>query len=712
MATTTVYADASWHRNAGAGESWVTCPTGSDNVAYGGVGGASSGANYYTWVRFPQSSFPSSSLYTITAANLYVYCEYLNVVRADFTNAYGSSFTPSGTNTPSKSLLAWQYTFGNKQWYNSNSYSDTNNVLSWAQGVQSGTYNGLFFTKGGVGRAYYEIGAINSRSTAYRPYVTLTYQNRSYTTTVSRTPTAGGTVSVQYSSRAWGSSNRVTATPSTGYRFVRWNFTGLSVSTSTSATYNFTMPSNNVTAQAVFEKITYTISYNGNAQNGGTVSNVPASQTKTYGKNLTLSSTRPIHSDLSATPWTITCDSNGGSASDQKLAASRTTKYTFSYWDTARDGSGINYDPGDTYTRNEANTMYAQWTSNVTISAVTLPSTAGTKTGYAFIGWSTSSTATTATYNPGASYTPSSNNITLYAVWELQEIPISYLDDWSGYYRITGPTNYNLTTATGIDITVEPNDGYMITNIQVKVTQESNPGSWNTILNLTQYESSATYHITHQQLGGSYNDTLSVQIRANSYYYPRLHIGDTEYTVAYKDDTGSIQNIIPYHHDTQQNKWIPGYGEIQTAQPSYIEGTGIYVNVYIQNGSFDLGGIYVYDNGHPIPAEPTQAFETGTYEYHQWIDYGKKLTIQGGYFLPNVQITSAKYSLSGIVTQVQENIPKTGIQLSEYGINSSTYELSTNTLTFDLTPKKISGLGSTKATPLSLDLYFELSSPI
>ena len=39
-----------------------------------------------------------------------------------------------------------------------------------------------------------------------------------------------------------------------------------------------------------------------------------------------------------------------------------------------------------------------------------------TRTGYSFLGWSTSNTATTATYEPGASYTQNSA-VTLYAVW-------------------------------------------------------------------------------------------------------------------------------------------------------------------------------------------------------------------------------------------------------------------------------------------------------
>lgn len=51
-------------------------------------------------------------------------------------------------------------------------------------------------------------------------------------------------------------------------------------------------------------------------------------------------------------------------------------------------------------------------------TALTLSSTVPTRTGYNFLGWSTSSTATTATYAAGGSYT-SNSAATLYAVWEL-----------------------------------------------------------------------------------------------------------------------------------------------------------------------------------------------------------------------------------------------------------------------------------------------------
>ena len=73
-------------------------------------------------------------------------------------------------------------------------------------------------------------------------------------------------------------------------------------------------------------KRTYTVSYNAN---GGT--GAPASQTKTYGVNLTLSSTVPTRYG-----------------------------YTFKGWATSSTGA-VAYSPGGTYTANSAITLYAIW---------------------------------------------------------------------------------------------------------------------------------------------------------------------------------------------------------------------------------------------------------------------------------------------------------------------------------------------------------------
>lgn len=63
----------------------------------------------------------------------------------------------------------------------------------------------------------------------------------------------------------------------------------------------------------------------------------------------------------------------------------------------------------------------SKW-KNITL---TLSSTKPTRTGYTFLGWSTSSTATTATYSAGGSYTANAA-ATLYAVWKANTYSVSY----------------------------------------------------------------------------------------------------------------------------------------------------------------------------------------------------------------------------------------------------------------------------------------------
>lgn len=57
--------------------------------------------------------------------------------------------------------------------------------------------------------------------------------------------------------------------------------------------------------------------------------------------------------------------------------------------------------------------------------AITLSSTKPTRTGYSFLGWSTSSTATSASYSPGATYSTNAD-LALYAVWKAYTYTISY----------------------------------------------------------------------------------------------------------------------------------------------------------------------------------------------------------------------------------------------------------------------------------------------
>lgn len=156
---------------------------------------------------------------------------------------------------------------------------------------------------------------------------------------------------------------------------------------------------------------TYTVTYNAN---GGNASSVPSSQTKTYGQDLTLSSTKPTRANASAGSYTVTYDANSGSVSPDSASAARTTKYTFSKWNTASGGGGTDYAAGATYKTDAAVTLYAQWTSSTTTASVTLPTP--TRTGYNFTGWYTAASGGSKVGDAGDSYTPT-KAITIYAQW-------------------------------------------------------------------------------------------------------------------------------------------------------------------------------------------------------------------------------------------------------------------------------------------------------
>jgi len=117
--------------------------------------------------------------------------------------------------------------------------------------------------------------------------------------------------------------------------------------------------------------------------------------------------------------------------------------YTFSGWNTEPNGTGETITSESIANLNSDQTLYAIWTINTyTISynanggsgapesqtkehgtTLTLSTTTPTRSGYNFLGWSTSSTATSATYSAGGNYT-TNESITLYAVWQ---VPILYL---------------------------------------------------------------------------------------------------------------------------------------------------------------------------------------------------------------------------------------------------------------------------------------------
>ena len=189
---------------------------------------------------------------------------------------------------------------------------------------------------------------------------------------------------------------------------------------------------------------TYTLSYNANQGSGA-----PSSQSNTV--------------------------TGGGTAPSMTFTISNTqptrTGYTFLGWSTNQAATSASYQPGGTISISANTTLYAVWKAiTYTISynanggsgapssqtktygvALTLSSTAPTRTGYTFLGWSTSSSATSATYCTGSAHTTNNSYTTnaaatMYAVWQIITYTITYKPGTNGSGSQTTDTKtYNVS---------------------------------------------------------------------------------------------------------------------------------------------------------------------------------------------------------------------------------------------------------------------------
>lgn len=182
---------------------------------------------------------------------------------------------------------------------------------------------------------------------------------------------------------------------------------------------------------------TRTISYDAN---GGT--GAPSSSTVDKGSTVSLSSTSPSkQGNTTTTEFTITGKANGGNA-DVSITATKT--------------EGLSY---------------------------------------VFLGWSTSSTATSATYSAGQSITVS-DNIKLYAVWG-ENNSVTYANNT--LKGLTEPTRNPIGSA--FTVTLEPNGGSSITSMSTGIRTEYYFSGWGetalattTIDPYTEYTSSKTVY--------------------------------------------------------------------------------------------------------------------------------------------------------------------------------------------------------------------------
>ena len=154
----------------------------------------------------------------------------------------------------------------------------------------------------------------------------------------------------------------------------------------------------------------------------------------------------------------ITFDPNGGAGSmkpmsvnpgvGNKLIDNTFTRenYTFTGWNTAKDGTGMAYADGDTVNFSADTTLYAQWTQNPVITfdanggkgtmgtqtvkpneATALNANSFTRADYDFAGWNTAKDGTGKAYADKANIT-TNENVTLYAQWTLHKYHVRWLN--------------------------------------------------------------------------------------------------------------------------------------------------------------------------------------------------------------------------------------------------------------------------------------------
>ena len=168
---------------------------------------------------------------------------------------------------------------------------------------------------------------------------------------------------------------------------------------------------------------TYTVTYNAN---GGSIS--PSTVSVKAGESVSL----PIPA---AKTYTITYNANGGSGAP----AAQSFAVACKGWSTSSSATSASYSCGSKYTPTKNVTLYAVW-SDKTDGVISTQKP--TRSGYKFLGWETSSTATSARFKGGEDVTLTGGNVTLYAIWEKDSTPAVNPTLWCSQTYLRLDTEY------------------------------------------------------------------------------------------------------------------------------------------------------------------------------------------------------------------------------------------------------------------------------
>ena len=295
------------------------------------------------------------------------------------------------------------------------------------------------------------------------------FQLQSFTINASINPSNSGSVNGE-GTYNYGSTCTLTATPATGYDFVKWTKDGTQVSTNTS--YSFTV-TEAATYMAHFQLQSFTISASSDPESGGTIS---GGGTYNYGQTCT----------LTAVP---------------------ATGYDFIKW--TKNGTQVSTNTNYSFTVTEAASLVAHFQlQSFTINASANPSNGGSvngsgtynygqtctltatpTTGYDFISWTKNGTQVSTSTNYSFTVTEAANFI---AHFQLQSFAINTSADPNNGGTVNGGGTYNYgQTCT---LTATPSTGFDFVNW----TKNGSPVSTNSSYSFTVTEE-ANY-VAHFQL--------------------------------------------------------------------------------------------------------------------------------------------------------------------------------------------------------------------
>ena len=361
------------------------------------------------------------------------------------------------------------------------------------------------------------------------------------------------------------------------------------------------------------------------------------------------------------------------------------TNHRFKYWTTNANGTGTRYYPGDFYTApanltsSTSMTLYAQWEvpytltynanggsgappsqtcyyfSNGTSQKCTISTKKPTRSGYTFVGWSTSPSASSATY-VGGNEIILNKNMTLYAVW-IYSYSLTY-------YNTDGKTVLSSQTASSKSSTYT----FTIKSLNPTKPKASQAGSQMIFLGWSENKNGSG---TLYNSNGSNGTSKTITARGGSKNNLKLYPVWREIITF----TNSVWNTFSSNslcRITKTNSYIELRGDYHGPVNCGVEfGVG-------KNDNFELSadlttsGIYTHPSGlvavsvGPLVAIITTASGGGLVIYYGYLPLGRALTSD--------DIRNA----SNYTRLNQVNIPNNGsatIKLTKYG---GVYTMSVN----------------------------------